>query len=450
MKILQVIHGFPPSSIGGSELYTYNLSRELAKQDQVYIFCRIADPGRPEYETNFRMCQDLQVYSINNTFKHCRSFENTYQNDVISREFGNLLDAIRPDIAHFGHVTCLSTTLIEEAKKRAISVVYTVHDFWLFCQLGQLLKRDLSLCHGPKASECARCLAPQLNGHVKRSFGWLTRVSPSFREVDWRQKAQTGVLRQFSKLFFLFQENAKDQIRARTAHVRKVCSQVDLFIAPSNFLRSKFIEFGIPSQRIRYLDYGFLTSSFVDLRKRVSQKLRFGYLGTFIPSKGLHILLEAFNLITSRNTELRIHGKFAPYHAGYEDYPNYLESLGNNERVRWFGEYGNEDVARILSEIDILVVPSIWFENSPLTIHEAFMAHVPVIASNIGGMAELVEDGVTGFLFRPGDSKDLRRKMEFVLDDPSVVHRLARNVKNVIPLEEHATTIRELYHSLIG
>ena len=191
-----------------------------------------------------------------------------------------------------------------------------------------------------------------------------------------------------------------------------MCSLVDLFISPSNFLRLKFEEFGIPKDKIIYLHNGFDLKLFNNLSKKKSQKIRFGYIGTFIPSKGIHILLDAFNNIKTKNVELRIHGAPQSYHQGFIDYPSYLRSLGKRNNILWFGEYNNDDIAMILSEIDVLVVPSIWYENAPLTIHEAFMASVPVITSNIGGMKELVRDGENGLLFKAGDSGDLTAKMQ--------------------------------------
>ena len=460
MKIVQVIHGFPPDNMAGSEVYTYNLSRELANKDEVYVFHRIADPEREEYEVSFGIYDGFNVCTINNTFKYCDSFEKTYRNDIISKKFGGFLDEVKPDIAHFGHVTCLSTTLIEEAKKRKIPVAFTLHDFWLFCQLGQLLKRDLSLCHGPKDSECARCLAPQLaiKGGVRKTFEIMKRTIPNFqnrtRPSSWLRTGLEKILReiylQYSKAFFLFQKGAKAQIQKRTTHIKEMCSLVDLFIAPSNFLLGKFIEFGIPKHKIIYIGYGFNMSLFNNFSKADSRKIRFGYIGTFIPSKGVHVLLEAFSSIKSQNAELRIHGKFLPYHLGFEDYPDYLRSLAKENNILWFGEYDNKDIAGILSEIDMLVVPSIWHENSPLTIHEGFMACVPVITSNIGGMAELVQDGVNGLLFQVGDSKDLAKKLQMVIDDPRLIERLGKNIRTVIPIENHALEIREIYSRLVS
>jgi len=451
MKIVQVIHGFPPYNMAGSEVYTYNLSRELAKEDEVYVFHRIADPEREEYEMSLGTCDGLNVCTVNNTFKYCDSFEKTYRNDMISKKFGSFLDEVKADIVHFGHVTCLSTTLIEEAKNRKIPVIFTLHDFWLFCQLGQLLKRDLSLCHGPKDSECARCLAPQLaiKGGVRKAFEIINRTIPNFQNRTRLGKILSKIYRQYAKAFFLFQKNAKAQIQKRTAHIKEMCSLVDLFIAPSNFLLGKFIEFGIPRYKIAYIGHGLNMALFNNFSKVYSQKIRFGYIGTIIPSKGVHVLLEAFNSVKSQNAELRIHGKFLPYHFGFEDYPDYLRSLAKKDNILWFGEYDNKDVARILSEIDVLVVPSIWYETFSLTIREAFIGGVPVITSNIGAMAESVQDGVNGLLFQARNSKDLAKKMQMVIDDPGLIERLRKNIKPVIPIENHTLEIREIYGSLV-
>ena len=317
--------------------------------------------------------------------------------------------------------------------------------------MGQLLKRDLSLCHGPKDSECARCLAPQLaiKGSIRKTFEIMKRTVPNFQNSSFIEKILRKIYRQYAKAFFLFQKDAKAQIQKRTAHIKEMCSLVDLFIAPSNFLLGKFIEFGIPRYKIICYEYGFNMALFNNFSKVYSQKIRFGYIGTIIPSKGVHVLLEAFNSVKSQNAELRIHGKFLPYHFGFEDYPDYLRSLAKKDNILWFGEYDNKDVARILSEIDVLVVPSIWYETFSLTIREAFIGGVPVITSNIGAMAESVQDGVNGLLFQARNSTDLATKMQMVIDDPGLIERLRKNIKPVIPIENHALEIREIYGSLV-
>jgi len=451
MKIVQVIHGFPPYSMGGSEIYTYNLSRELAKQDEVSVFYRIANPDRPEYDMHFTISNGLNLYAINNTLKLYDSFEKTYKNDSISKIFGNFLEEINPDIVHFQHLTCLSATLIQEAKKRKIPVIFTLHDFWLFCQLGQLLKLDLSICYGPQDSECARCFPPQLviKGTFNKALNMMRRSGPIFRSRMFQGALLKVFHQHYGKICYFLQRNKNVQMRKRNIHIKEMCSLVDLFISPSKFLRLKFEDFGIRKDKIMYLSNGFNLELFSTFSKKKSQKIRFGYIGTFIPSKGIHILLDAFNNIKTKNVELRIHGAPQSYHQGFIDYPSYLRSLGKRDNIFWFGEYNNNDIAKVLSEIDVLVVPSIWYENAPLTIQEAFMASVPVITSNIGGMKELVHDGENGLLFQVGDGSDLTTKMQMIIDDPDLLNKLQKGIKSVTPIDEHVIHIRKLYRSLI-
>jgi glycosyltransferase involved in cell wall biosynthesis len=450
MKILQVIHGFPPHDNAGAEVYTYNLSREQAKRNEVYVFHRVSDPTQKEYKTISIKFDGLNICTINNTFRYCESFEKRYRNDIISKKFGDFLDKIKPDIIHVGHVIFLSTSLIGEAKKRKIPIVFTLHDFWLFCPLGQLLKPDLSLCQGPKDSECVKCLAPKIaiKGGVKKAVEIMKRRFPDFQNRTKLVNFFLNIHHQYVKAFFFFQKHPESEIQKRASHIKKMCSIVDFFIAPSHFLLEKFIQFGIPRAKIAYLDNGFDTSLFNDFSKVPSERIRFGFTGTFIPSKGLHVLLEAFNHLKNENTELRIHGKFAPYHAGFETYPEQLRLLGERDNILWLGEYDNKDIAKILAEIDILVIPSIWYENSPLVIHEAFLAQIPVITSNIGGMAELVHDRVNGLHFKVGSSRDLTKKMKMVLDNPNLIVRMSENLDDVIPIEDHALEIEAIYRSL--
>jgi len=451
MKIVQVIHGFPPHSLGGSEIYTYKLSRELSKQDDVFVFFRIANSDFPEYDLHSTVSNGLNLYSINNTQKFYNSFEKTYKNDSISKIFANFLEEIKPDIIHIQHLVWLSTTFIAEAKKRKIPVMFTLHDFWLFCHLGQLLKLDLSVCQGPQDSECARCLPPQLamKGTYNRVLNMMRRSGPIFKNNMLQGALLKSFHQYYGKMFYFFQKKRNIQMRQRDIHIKEMCSLVDLFISPSNFLRSKFEEFGIHKDKIIYLPNGYNLQLFTNFSKKKSQKIRFGYIGTFIPSKGIHILLDAFNNVKTKDVELRIHGAPQSYHQGFIDYPSYLQSLGKRDDILWFGEYDNYDVARILSEIDVLVVPSIWYENAPLTIHEAFMASVPVITSNIGGMKELVRDGENGLLFKLGDSSDLTTKMQMIIDKPDLLKKLQKGIKPVMPIGEHVIKIRELYRGLI-
>lgn len=452
MNILQVIHKFPPHSLGGSEIYTENLSRELAKSHEVMVFHTINDPDVEEYALQVG-CQDgFQVATINNTLKQCTSFKGHYRNDMIAAKFSGLLDEVQPDVVHFGHLIDLSLTLVHEVKKRNIPVVFTLHDFWLFCPLGRLLKTDLTLCQGPQPAECAKCLAPQLS--TTKGLRWLyqviQKVIPNFNDRMGFRKILGLLYRQYAKVKAFYTKQNFAHLEDRVLEVKRMCSAVDMFIAPSRFLLEKFIEFGVPKQKLIYCDYGFDVLPFKKVSKKYSKKIRIGYIGTLIPSKGVHVLVEAFNSLRDDNVELRIHGYYTSFTLGHEDYHHSLRAMSSKQNVYWGGKYENQEVAKLLTEIDVLVVPSIWNENSPLTIHEAFLAGIPVITSNIGGMAELVEDEVNGLHFEMGNAKDLMRQLQRVIDDPALLLRLKPNGSSVTLLENHVLKIETLYRGLLS
>jgi glycosyltransferase involved in cell wall biosynthesis len=451
MKIVQVIHGFPPYSKAGSEIYTHNLSVELAKQDEVFVFYRIANPDRPQFEINSTIKNGLNLYSINNKLKGNEEFELSYRNDSISKLFAQFLEDIKPDIVHFQHLLWLSTTLVREAKKKNIPTIFTLHDFWLFCHVGQLLKIDLSLCSGPDQLKCTNCLPPKMvmGRSCNSALNLMKLFNLIFRSKALKEKIFSSFNRYYSRIFY-FNRKKSLHIIKRNSCIKELCSHVDLFVSPSLFFLMKFEGFGIPKAKIVYLPNGHDITLFNKFSKKKSKKLRFGYIGTFLRSKGIHVLINAFNQITEENVELRVHGMPCNNRQGLiDDYPGYLKSLVKRDNVLWFGEYDNKSISNILSEIDVLIVPSVWYENAPLTIQEAFMASIPVIASNMGGMKELVCEGKNGLMFRPGDSNDLAKKMQLIIDHPNLIGKLQKDTGSVMPIDTHVKKMRKLYSSLI-
>ena len=114
------------------------------------------------------------------------------------------------------------------------------------------------------------------------------------------------------------------------------------------------------------------------------------------------------------------------------------------------GEFNYLEIAKIFSEIDILVVPSIWYENSPLVIQESFISKTPVIASRIGGITESIIDGENGLLFNPGDANDLQEKIQYLIDNPEIIEKFKENIPKVKSIEDNASEIEDIYNKLIA
>jgi len=458
MRVVQVVQGLPPESLGGTETYVIHLSQELLRRGHdVRVFSRIADPRKGEYRLEEVSVEGLAVTRINNTLRHLDSFPPSYVNPEVARRFGAFLDAFSPHIVHFHHLMYLSTTCIQEATKRGIPVAMTLHDYWLICQRGRFLKPDLSLCPGPSDEGCARCFAHLLDGKIVPVY---RRLKPALGRRSWLKDYLRHLYGKYVAYYYQPSSQALQQIQQRMAHVQEVCQEVSLFLAPSHFLREKFLAFGIAAEKIVYSECGLLTQGIKPVlkgrsierpyqggaeRKKTAFPLVFGYIGVLDPVKGVHLLVEAFQGITE--AELHLYGGETDY-AAYPDRQRFLAQIRRSPHIRLMGRYDNHELGRILSEVDVVVVPSIWYENSPLVIREAFLAQRPVITADLGGMRELVQDGVNGLLFRPRDATDLRHKIKGLIEDPGLVQRLSQNVPPVKSIAEDARAMEERYLAL--
>jgi glycosyltransferase involved in cell wall biosynthesis len=418
VRIVQVVHWFLPLHLAGTEIYTYSLAQELSKRHEVYIYCRedgFFDRELCEADEAYDGLMVRRIYFnlLGRKAQPLNQFFARIKNRVIERSFERFLGEITPDIVHVQHLLNLSAGLIPLTKKRGIPVVVTLADFWYICHNVLLLRPGQRRCRGPAwGLNCPGCAELE--------------VSPPLR----------ALLYPLMVPLFIY----------RNAYLRNCLRQADLVISPSAFVKKKLVENGYDGDRILVSGYGLRTDIQRHFARTRSDKLRVGYIGTIQGHKGVHVLIEAFNQLTDSAAELQIYGNpgYAPeYYARAKD-------MAHNPMIRFYGEVDNSDVGQVLSGLDVIVVPSIWYENSPLTIHEASAAKVPVIASNIGGMAELVQDGVTGLLFQVGNADDLAAKIRLLIQDRHLRERLRANIGPVKSIEENAQELEAIYQEVIA
>jgi glycosyltransferase involved in cell wall biosynthesis/MoaA/NifB/PqqE/SkfB family radical SAM enzyme len=342
--------------------------------------------------------------------------------------FAELVKKLNPDIAHIGHVNHLSTGLIDELNKIKIPIVFTLHDFWLMCPRGQFLTRSIGnennfqLCEKQYDKKCATdCYKVYFSG---------------------REGNQTTEI-----------ENWSSWIHQRMIETKAIIKKVDLFIAPSNYLRDRFInDFDVPENKIIYLDYGFPTEYLTQTEKsKEKTNYTFGYIGTHIPAKGINILIEAFKQIEEPAT-LRIFGRTNGQST------NALKALAetSKNKIEFSGEYINHNLANdVFSNVDCIVVPSIWGENSPLVIHEAQSSKVPVITADFGGMKEYVQHNVNGLLFEHRNTNSLAEQMKFAVSNPDKMKKLGEKgylysaYGNVPNIQDHCKELENIYRKFI-
>jgi len=428
MKILQVIHGYPPRYNAGSEVYTQTLCRGLAERHEVHVFTREEDSFAPDYAMR-READGAHPRVALHVINIPRS-KDRYRHAGVDQRFVELLESLQPDIVHIGHLNHLSTSLVVEAAAREIPIIYTLHDYWLMCPRGQFMQMqpcdpaDLwAVCDGQEDRKCAeRCYARYFSG------------SEAQREEDVGQWTRW--------------------VKERMRHVREITELIDLCVAPSRYIQRRFAEeFRLPERKLVYLDYGFDLERLRGRRRVGDEPFTFGYIGTHTPAKGIQHLIEAFGRL-SGDTRLRIWGR----HNGQDT--EALRRLADTRaggRVEWCGEYGNEQiVSHVFNQVDAIVVPSVWVENSPLVIHEAQQARVPVITADAGGMAEYVRHEVNGLLFRHRDLEALAFQMQRLISDPALARRLGERgylyseSGDVPAIGAHVEAVERLYEGLVA
>ena len=430
MKILHVIHGYPMRYNAGSEVYTQTLCHGLADRHEVHVFTREEDSFAPDHRLRVESDPDdprIKLHIINNPRNKDR-----YRVTGIDQRFAEVLDQIQPDIVHVGHLNHLSTSLIQEAANRHIAIAYTLHDYWLMCPRGQFMQmfpenpNELwAACGGQEDRKCAdRCYRRYFSGSLDEYDTDLTYWG------DW--------------------------VARRMTHIRAMTELVDLFIAPARYLYDRYRDaFGFPESKLVYLDYGFDRKRMAGRERTPDEAFTFGYIGTHIPAKGIHDLILAFGALRG-DARLRIWGR--PRGQDTEALKAIADGLpaGVSKRIDWLTEYRNQEIVRdVFNRVDAIVVPSIWVENSPLVIHEAQQARVPVITANAGGMAEYVSHEENGLLFGHRSHEALSQQMQRLVDDPELAKRLGArgylfSESGDIPrIEEHVREIEKLYKRIL-
>lgn len=453
MRILQVVHGFPPAASGGTEIYTHDLSHALAALPEtiVGVLTREGDPARPELSVRHTRTGVVDVFSITNTFRTCATLEESYEHPDLLRVACGVIDGFRPDVVHLQHLTCLSTGLPREIARRGIPVVLTLNDYWLLCHRGQLFDLDGARCEGPLDGGCARCIAPSAAAPgLVRSFGRTLARAPLPGAAGAAALAARAVNRATSAFD---RAGAVNRTRAaslaRLGHMRDAVSHVDCVLAPSKTMEAQFSRFvAQPGRRVR-CEQGIALQPFAGHARRPSSVLRVAFAGGLLPSKGPHVLLDAVDRLPSGSVSLDLLGSAGPYH-GDSGYAQGLAPRLGHPAVRRLGPVPHARMAAALHDVDVVAVPSVWIENAPFIIREAFAAGAPVVASDLGGMAEMVRHGIDGLLFPPGDATALAAQLRRLVEEPGLLDRLRQGIRRPLSIEEDAACLRGMYSHLIA
>ena len=432
MKIVIAVHHFPPRYTGGAEWRTYRMATWLRDRGHdVHIVCVEAIDAGDGHGLVFEddIYDGLPVRRLSfNIATASDPFRWTYDNFWIGEHLHGYLDELAPDLLHLISGYLISGATLRAAMDLQIPTVVTLTDFWFLCPRVTLLRSNGQLCSPPSdAVTCARCL-----GEVKRRYRVPGRIAPALMDVFWRT-----------------QHDDIARIQARTMFLRETLDRVNAIISPSQFLRNLFVGTGIAPEQIIFSRQG---RDFPDLSPGLLEKtpaahLRLGYMGQIALHKGVHTLFEAVRQLPGAALEVKVYGDTARF----PDYTRRLCQMARRDsRLSLAGVYGQTEVSRVLQGVDVVVVPSVWYENSPNAILEAFSHRTPAIVSDLGGMAELVQDGVNGLRFAPGDAPGLAAQVQRLIDDPGLLAQLQKGIGPVRSMTEEMAELQEVYRLVVS
>ena len=415
LRILIAAHSHPRLSKGGAEIAAYEM------------FDRLHQSG--DHAVNFLGCQRpnqggrlgspiTQPFADNDYLYTTHSFDwfkFANPDPEFPRALQRLLTELQPDIVHFHHYINFGVETFAHVKSALPNarIVLTLHEYLALCNhFGQMITTGRhSLCYQSTPRRCATCF-------------------PAHSPAD----------------FFL-----------RKLYIDRFFAHIDAFIAPSQFLAERYIAWGIPAARMTVIENIIraptpqsqpptpVTGPTTDNRL-----LRIGFFGQVSHLKGIDILFEAARILDDDG----VTGVSFEIHGDYQGQPDafqtaFLASLAKSSRnIRFLGPYDQSNVDRLMSATDAVVVPSIWWENSPVVIQEALRNHRPVICSDIGGMAEKIRDGIDGFHFPAGSAYALADLIRRLVADPTLLTTLRQSLAQPPDAEYIVNEHLNLYQSI--
>ena len=427
MKVLLTVHQFFPDHSSGTEVLTLSVAKELLRRGhEVHVYT--GHPAAKELAEGERFDEydfdGVHVYRFLHAYTPMAGqdsmVELSYDNHLAGKRFERLLKEFRPDVVHFFHLNRLGSGLIDLAVDAGIPAFMTPTDFWAVCHTAQLVLCDGDLCHGPTANggNCVKHLA-QLQS---RRIGAIAKWLPSFL-ADWSVVlTERGLLPSYR-----LQGEVAAMGRRLKVNVARL-NRLNGILSPNRFMTEVLTRHGVAPRLMTQSAYGIDVAESASSSPRATPRrpLRIGFIGMLGEHKGCHILLEAFKALPRGSAILKIHGRMT-------DFPDYSERLmteaeGRSD-IEFCGVFPNAEIGNVLADIDVLVVPSLWYENTPLVVYSAQAAKCPVLASDFPGIYEVVQDEANGLLFPAGDSGALAKQLGRLIDEPGLVQRLSENSK---------------------
>ncbi|WP_149537137.1 glycosyltransferase [Siccirubricoccus phaeus] len=413
LRVLTMSHMDPRVSRGGAEIAAFQLYTKLQADPNVEAFFLAAAPGRIGERLGVRLTQPFGpqewVY-VGHGFDHGIHANGDPE---FPPEFLELLGKLQPDIVHLHHYTNFGVEALLHIRRAApqAKIVLTLHEYLAICNhFGQMVKRpSFALCEKASPRDCHRCF-------------------PEKPEPD----------------FFL-----------RELFMKRFFRLVDRFISPSHFLARRYVDWGIAPEKMTVIENGMPERSAHAARQPyppVEDGLVFGFFGQISALKGINVLIEAAGLLDKAGIDrvrIDVNGDYSGQPEPFRlDFEKRLAKASENFNYR--GPYENSRVDELMQQCHAVLVPSVWWENSPLVIQEALLNRRPVICSDIGGMAEKVRDGLDGYHFQARSAWSLANLLKTLAAEPHRLLAIQKTIATPPSMSETAAAVRRVYDEVLA
>jgi glycosyltransferase involved in cell wall biosynthesis len=448
MRIVLVAHQFFPEYGAGTEVLTYHTAKELMKRGhEVRVIAAHPVKGPVPRRRGFDqytydgMCVYRFLHSNTYSIDPANPMEAEYNNRLFASQLREWLMGFRPDLVHFYHLQRVSVSGIDVCRQLDIPTVFTVVDFWPFCPTNQLLQSDHSLCEGPDedAANCIKHLAMISQGN------WVGTILngvplPIMRVLVRMCRSRLWFEGRYGPMVWA--------VTRRREHVTGRLQGIDRVLVSTRFMESKIHGLGLERGRVLHFPFGVDVAKDVGVsEKGTHPDLQVGFIGTLYEHKGAHVLVDAIRrLPLGQRVVVKIYGD-------QKQFPRYMAQLrsmaAGDERVEFCGTFPQSQIAQVLSELDVLVVPSLWYENAPLVVGSAQAVGVPVIATDVGGLNETIVHGLNGLLFERGNAVQLAEMIRKLCEDRKLVKRLSENTTPPPNMMDYVAGLERIYRGLL-
>ena len=445
MKILMVANGYPPTAVGGVETYTAELSRSLLHRGhQVNVFCRESDFSKADYEISTQLQDEISITRVVNDHKQATSFRQIFSDPHLEQIFTDFILAEQPDLIHFNHLIGLSARLPLISAAQNIPTVITLHDFWAICHQVKLIDWQGHICPGPAYGvDCSTCVIGGLSRHnVSPLAGKSTRLVKRILPARLRRALRTSFPGGESRPPAMV--SSPQIFTERLALFTQAIQAAQQVLVPSEYVRRELSNNGFPPEHITVLPLGIVMQSGNKPVNSRSHLLTFAAIGPLQPIKGMDIAIRAFSKVPGDHLRLKIYGRHDLYPR--EHVQQVFALAQADPRVSLEGPFDPEDRAEIFDSFDILLVPSPAPETFSLVAHEALAQGKPVLASRLGALADIIQDGTNGYLFEPGNDSQLAKLISAFAANPELIEKGSiLGSLSIFTPDEHARQVETIY-----